>query len=609
MIILEELSWFNMFGYGPDNKIKLNKDKITQLIGNNGQGKTTVSYVLQELLYSKNIKNVKKTDIKNRYIADTSWGGEVKFSVDNDKYVVSVNRKGAITKVKLLKNGQDISEHKVPDTYKKIKEVLGDYEVFCPLTYQSSKNMLAFIEATDTARKNFLITLFNLTRYVNIGEVVKLKLTEVEREYLLKQQELNIALSFLNENKIPNKLESIKVTELDDKLIEKRAELEKSIEIHDDLCRKIDKNNLLIKERNGLSFDMGMQEPDKLAIETLKAKILDYTSRLHTKNDTIQQLNKRIKTYQTADKCYACGQSIDNSVVLSMKEQDTLNLQKLRAEYNDFSDEYEILTAERNASQQKIDAFNDNKRKIERFEQLTQLIDTTLRTDYPDISSLKLEFTSISDIITKLKAQREKDLRYNEQVAVNNTKVDAYIEQKRNFLAKKEILETELAVLKTRVTRLNILKKAFSTTGLVAFKLENVTKALEETINLYLVELSDGQFQIIFRLEGEKLNIIVRSEGLESPIECLSGGEYNRVQFAILFSIRSVLTKISGNSVNLLFLDEIDGTLDSIGKEKLIELLQNEPNLNVFLISHSFTHPLIEKIEIHKEGKISKILN
>jgi ABC-type transporter Mla maintaining outer membrane lipid asymmetry ATPase subunit MlaF len=39
----------------------------------------------------------------------------------------------------------------------------------------------------------------------------------------------------------------------------------------------------------------------------------------------------------------------------------------------------------------------------------------------------------------------------------------------------------------------------------------------------------------------------------------------------------------------------------------LIEVLQQEHDLNVFLISHDFTHPLIDKISIIKEENISSI--
>ena len=157
------------------------------------------------------------------------------------------------------------------------------------------------------------------------------------------------------------------------------------------------------------------------------------------------------------------------------------------------------------------------------------------------------------------------------------------------------------------MNNLNILKKAFSTSGIVAFKLENLTKELQNSINYYLSLLSDGQFQVKFTLDREKLNIIVVNNGVSTPIETVSGGEFSRIQTAILLAIRNLLSKLGGSSINLLFLDEITGVLDDEGKEKLIEVLQIEENLNVFLISHDFTHPLIDQIQITKNNNISSI--
>ena len=43
------------------------------------------------------------------------------------------------------------------------------------------------------------------------------------------------------------------------------------------------------------------------------------------------------------------------------------------------------------------------------------------------------------------------------------------------------------------------------------------------------------------------------------------------------------------------------------GIQNHIEVLRNEDNLNVFLISHDFTHPLVDKIQIVKEKNISTV--
>ena len=51
--------------------------------------------------------------------------------------------------------------------------------------------------------------------------------------------------------------------------------------------------------------------------------------------------------------------------------------------------------------------------------------------------------------------------------------------------------------------------------------------------------------------------------------------------------------------------DEFNQALDEQGKEKVVEVLLKEENLNTYLVSHGWTHPLLEKIEIIKEENIS----
>ena len=67
------------------------------------------------------------------------------------------------------------------------------------------------------------------------------------------------------------------------------------------------------------------------------------------------------------------------------------------------------------------------------------------------------------------------------------------------------------------------------------------------------------------------------------------------------------MAAISSNKINILFLDEITGVLDEEGKEVLIDILNEETELNTFLVSHEFAHPLIPTINVVKENKISRI--
>jgi hypothetical protein len=49
------------------------------------------------------------------------------------------------------------------------------------------------------------------------------------------------------------------------------------------------------------------------------------------------------------------------------------------------------------------------------------------------------------------------------------------------------------------------------------------------------------------------------------------------------------------------------GVLDDEGREKLIEVLLREHDLNTFLVSHGWSHPLLTKINVVKTNKISRL--
>ena len=610
MIILNKLTMSNMFSYGQNNELDLSSNKVTQLTAPNGSGKSSIAFILQELLYSKNIKSIKKADILNRYTKNDTWSGKIEFTVDNQNYGVDVKRTKNQSKVKFYQQNDtdtiDLTEHKIPDTYKKIQELIGlDFEIFSQLTYQSSTDLLEFLKATDTNRKKFLINLFNLEKYPDIGDVIKAKLSESEKLSYKLDGEIKSVKDFLNEAVIQEKQPLIPVPNIDETKRNQLAKAENKIDEYETLCKKIDKNNLYIKDRDILTFDISLSEPAKKLplycdLNKIKTDLTEVT--IHKKNIT-----NSLEHLDLADVCYACGQSIDNSQTIKLKDSLEEDLFKTNDQITQLNEQIKVLNNEIRNYEASIEEWETNKKIIEKFEQLSQFVDSSIPTQYPDFNALKEEIQSVKNELKIEEQNREDAVEHNEKIKTHNTKVDTLIEQKRYFLARQELLNNDILKLKSKIKNLNILRKAFSTTGIVAYKLENLTKELETVINDYLSELSDGQFQVIFRLTGEKLNIIVINNGQEAPIETVSGGEFSRIQTAILLAIRNVLSKIGGNYINLLFLDEITGVLDEAGKEKLIELLQEEKNLNIFLISHDFTHPLINKISIIKDNNISSI--
>lgn len=604
-IVLKNLHFSNMFSYGSDNNIALSKNRITQLTAANGSGKSSIALIIQELLYSKNIKSIKKGDIINRYISNKNWYGTLEFSVDSIEYRITVKRSGASTKVELLKAGVDISEHKVVDTYKKIQDILGlDFEIFSQITYQSSVDLLDFLKATDTNRKKFLINLFNLEKYIAIGERVKTRSSELDKDIVKLQGELKSIEDFLSSAVIPEPMYFQPEVEIDTSLAVRIAEIDSELQNINATCKRIDKNNMYITERDNLVFDLSMQEPTPFAYANEYQALKFDLTRLNTDIVKLQEEHDKVKIN---DKCPACGQLIDNSHQVYIQRELQEKIQKAKELYTQSLETAKVWSKELTEYQAAIKAFKLNQDAIHRFEQLTQLIDNDLPVFYPDYAALTKEKDEL-----KLKVDKQSQLikqvtDHNKRVSAHNAKIEALKEQKSDFTIRQESVKSDILSKSSEANALSVLKKAFSPSGIVAFKLESLTKELETTINYYLSILSDGQFQVEFSLDKEKLNINVINNGISSPIETMSRGEFSRIQTSILLAIRSLLSKLGGSSINLLFLDEITGVLDAEGKEKLIEVLQNEENLNVFLISHDFTHPLIDKVSINKIDNISSI--
>jgi DNA repair exonuclease SbcCD ATPase subunit len=603
---LKSLRWNNMFSYGSDNYIELNLNKVTQLSAPNGSGKSSLALIIQELLFNKNVKGLKKADILNKYNGAKTWDATIQFTVDLDEYELNSKRQGASTKVTLLKNGKDISEHKVLDTYKELGDIIGrDFETFSQLTYQSSTDVLEFLKATDTNRKKFLVNLFNLTKYLEIGDDLKIRISKREKDLAIKTGELKTVDQFLSQNIVPEKAELKDVPNIDQSILSKIETLQSSIAEQKALCAKIDKNNLYISDRNNIKFEMGLAEPsiDQAIYVRLEALKKD----INTKDSTISKAKKDLQSLDTSDHCYACKQAIDNSRSKQLSEA-------LNAEISTLSNEVSSLKLELKTTQQQIteyetlrSAYESNLKAIDKFTQLSQLIDSSVPTTYPDYNEIALELKNLKQQYDTQIKEHDETIKYNDSVKIRNAKIDGLKEQIIDFKARQELIKNDILDIQEEISGLTILRKAFSTSGIVAYKLENVAKQLEEGINHYLAMLSDGQFQIIFRLTGDKLNIVVVNNGEEVSIDSLSGGEFSRVQTSVLLAVRNTLSKIGGKNINLLFLDEITGVLDDNGKEKLFEVLQEETDLNVFLISHDYSHPLIPRIEIEKINNVSTI--
>jgi DNA repair exonuclease SbcCD ATPase subunit len=89
--------------------------------------------------------------------------------------------------------------------------------------------------------------------------------------------------------------------------------------------------------------------------------------------------------------------------------------------------------------------------------------------------------------------------------------------------------------------------------------------------------------KISFCLDGNNINISYMGKEYEN----LSGGEKQKIDLIIQFSIRDMLCNHIGFTSNILILDEVFDGLDMIGCHRVIDLITNLSDIkNVFIVTH-----------------------
>ncbi len=598
MITLKKLKWSNCFSYGPDNELQLDDNTVTQIIGTNGMGKSSIPLIIEEALYNKNSKGIKKADIPNRYIND-GYDIELEFDKSGKNYLIRINRKNNI-KVALLEDGEDISSHTATNTYKSIQEILGvDFKTFSQLVYQNTNASLQFLTATDTNRKKFLIDLLRLEEYVQLFEIFK----EASRESSNKMIEVSSEITTIEKWLSNNKLEATNIlpllnleidTEEDEKTFRSLSVELKNISENN---KKILRNNQYKEMLSGINIEQIQADLEKLPAMESYDKYQTIIGQVEGAKRASDKMLQKLE--QLEDKCPTCEQNIDAEFKNQLIQAEKKTLDFLASEKESNEDIIRQIKVN-NSARTKLSSAQKE------WEDLFRNIDNTLPSSILNAEELQEKLDEVTLSLKEAKAKLADIASQNENITKRNTRIEIIQAQTDGFLKKLTDAQEVLNQQKDLDSSLEILKKAFSTNGLLAYKIENLVKELEELANSYLAELSDGRFTLEFIVSNDKLNVQITDNENIVDILALSSGELARVNTATLIAIRKLMSSISKSRINILFLDEVINVLDDSGREKMVEVLLQE-DLNTYVVSHGWTHPLLEKIEVVKEGNVSKL--
>ena len=586
MITLKTLQWDNCFSYGEGNTLQLDEVNLTQLVGTNGQGKSSIPLILEEVLFNKNSKGIKKQEIQNRFI-NKGYHINLTFTVDAHNYEIDIIRKAGI-KCKLYKEGKDISSHTATNTYKTVQNLLGlDFKTFTQLVYQNTNMSLQFLTATDTNRKKFLIELLKMEEYVEFFEVFKAAARDIQLEVNKLNGRSDTIVNWLEKNKLES-IDTLEIKNLpkyseedEEELQQLRSDFEKISEKN----KKIVDNNFYKQSINRLEED-----PDRLYIGD--------TIDLDAKSETLGTFNANLlfaeehldKLSDLSGNCPTCEQSINKDMMNTLRKNYEL-IQKTNENHKN-----SLMKEIEKARFQNAKVIKKERLQTE-FEEVVRLWDGSLPSTILDAEDISYQIDELSSKISNLRESIERVSRENMRRERHNTRIDIIQEQTREFEDELEGIVAALGKVEEKATYLEILKKAFSTNGLLAYKIENLVKDLEQLTNEYLAELSDGRFSLGFVVTNDKLNVEITDNSKIVDILALSSGELARVNTSTLLAIRKLMSSISSSRINTLFLDEVIAVLDDQGREKLVEILLQEitPDKAQEIAGHNAFWPILNK--------------
>lgn len=190
-------------------------------------------------------------------------------------------------------------------------------------------------------------------------------------------------------------------------------------------------------------------------------------------------------------------------------------------------------------------------------------------------------------------------------------KIQNIIEQSNSILSQQEASSSRLKFGQWWKQAIHVYIKSYL--------MDSCLESVNTLANEYLQTLFDGvlKFDINATTEKgseikEKINVTIINNGDECSYDSLSGGERSRICLAVNLSLAEVISKSSGKSFNMIFLDEILNGLDEVGKQQSMKLLKELERKyeTIFIIDHAegFKQLFSNSITVKKKNKMSSVV-
>lgn len=547
-------------------KIDLDRKPTTLISGTNGAGKSTLLDAITFGLYGKPFRKINKGQLMNS-INKKDMLVEIDFSVGGNEYTVRRGMKPNLFEI--IKDGKLVDQDAAVKDYQSFLEtsVLGiNYKSFNQIVVLGSATYVPFMELPAATRREIIEDLLDIQVFSTMNLLAKDRIAEnranlTDNDY--KSDLVNQRIESAQEHN--ESIRKIRETEVE--------KIREKMQVH---LNKIESCKDIIEGIEGDIASLYETISDKEGIENKFAQATDIRRDL---SNNLRNFVKDLNFYHDNDSCPVCKQGIEHDfkeTVIQEKEDKKVQIESGMVEID-----------------KRIEGYQSRIAEISEVEKEIQNKNLEIKENRGEIKIAKNALVSYKNDLDNAEALVEE---------VDTSKL-------KSFEKELKVLQKDRAELLDNQSILGVLSTILKDGGIKARIIAQYIPVMNKLINKYL-----GAFDLFvdFQLD-ENFNEVIKSRFRDTfSYASFSEGEKLRITLSIMLAWRSVAKLRNSVSTNLLLLDEtLDGALDGVGIDSLIETLHNlNTDDNIFVISHrgdQFAEKFTSHIKFIKNKNFSEI--
>jgi DNA repair exonuclease SbcCD ATPase subunit len=545
MIVFKSVQWSNFLSTGNSpNKVILNENSSTLIVGKNGEGKSTMLDAVCFALFGKPFRNINKNQLINS-INKKNCSVEVEFTSNNREYKVIRGIRPNVFEIWC--DDQLVNKDAALKDYQKVLEqqiLKLNYKTFTQVVILGSSNFVPFMQLPSSQRREVIEDILDIRIFTLMNQLLKQKAADSKDELF----KLNAEIS----------AEKVKI-EAQQKLIETLVSAK-----HDIV--------------NGL----------KKKVETNKTTILETTENIKKNREKIDNLKNQKSDYEEVN------ENLDKAKVLKTNISQKVNTFENEKEF--FIDNETCPSCTQPISiKHKTKVVTELDKKIKDHNVKLQLLEEGLKklevrlnkiAEINDkITDISIEISTMNNTVSILNDQNQELIAEIEGVSLDKSNID---DEKASM---KKMAEQAVEKIKAKTSLLeekkiqDIAAVLLKDTGIKTAIIKEYLPAMNKLINKYLNTMD---FYVSFELD-EAFNETIKSRHRdEFTYASFSEGEKQKIDLALLFAWREIARMKNSVNTNLLILDEVfDSSLDNTATEYLLSIINSlGENINIFVISH-----------------------